>query len=66
MILLLFFLALLLGAVSHTPIFALTAVADAVGNFLVDVLSRLALAAFVTALPLVVRSIALGRHQGSR
>lgn len=66
MILLLFFVALLIALVSRQPILAVTEIANGAANLFLDVLVRVAFAAFVALLLLVVRSIVLGRYQDSR
>ena len=58
------FLALPIALVSRDPIPAVTAISDGVANLFRDVLSRVALAVFVTLLLLVMRLIVLSRYQG--
>ena len=65
MILLLLFVGLLV-LVSCQSILAVTGIPNGAGNLFWDVLSPAALAAFVTLLLLVLRSIVLGRYQESR
>ena len=66
MILLLLFVACPITLVSRQPIPAVMGIANGAANLVLNVLSRLAFAVFVTVLLLVVRSIVLGRYQDSR
>jgi hypothetical protein len=61
--LVLLFVGLLIVLVSCQSILAVTGIRNGAGNLFRDVLSPVALAAFVTLLLLVVRSIVLGRYQ---
>ena len=64
--LVLLFVGLLSVLVSCQSILAVTGIPNSPGNLFRDVLSRLALAAFMTLLLPVVPSIVLGRYQDSR
>ncbi len=64
--LVLLFVGLLTVLVSCQSILAVTGIPHGAGNLFWDVLSPVALAAFVTFLLLVLRSIVLGRYQDSR
>ncbi len=64
--LVLLFVGLLTVLVSCQSILAVTGIPNGAGNLFWDVLSPAALAAFVTLLLLVLRSIVLGRYQDSR
>jgi len=64
--LVLLFVGLLTVLVSCQSILAVTGIPNSAGNLFRDVLSGVALAAFVTLLLLVVRSMVLGRYQDSR
>jgi hypothetical protein len=65
-ILVLWFLGFFVALVSLDRIPAVTGIASGAANLFLDVLFRFALAAFVTLLLLVVRSIVLGCYQDSR
>jgi len=66
MIPLLFFVLLLFVAVSRLSVLSGAGISEAAGTVLLDVLFRLSLAGFLTALLLVVRSVPSGRHPDSR
>ena len=62
----LLFVGLLIVLVWCQSILAVTGIQNCAVNFFRDVLSRVALAAFLTLLLLVVRSMVLGRYQDFR
>jgi ACR3 family arsenite efflux pump ArsB len=64
--LVLLFVGLLIGLVSRQSILAVTGIQNGAGNLFRDVLSPVALAAFLALLLLVLRSMVLGRYQDSR